>query len=829
MQVGFKNALITEMDPWAITEASDAMPTMAYPHFVGSGLLGVGLDASGLQSLPDCLGPYYQPPFAPFHYNQGDLYVLHEGMISSHLWRDEELATGIKATDRPEAGPQVLRNYMPLGQLRHAIEFGGVAYAGADLRRAASFWHRRWSLRQATVSTGFALGADRNPVASVRLDVFAPYGGQSVYLCLRRTAASIDAPMTWTVSLPLLTRAGLALFDQPDEHVVGRRTLLARIGRDSAYAPAEPYAVVYGVACAGGEVAVGKDGWTVTFTGSLAEAQTTWLRMDFVRLAGQSLRHADRRRHELEAQLERFTLDDALQAHAGHVADWEAFWTDAADVVVDADADAPEQVRRSWLMHLSQYLLRCGNEPSMGGNVQGLLAHQNGWKASSFHDHHYIVDAMARSNLWPQACAHVQWTRRVMQPHGRPFPWMMTYDGVPTVAPEQDRAPMSDANRALLAVRVLELTGGDERRTMLRTCVWPILQRVAEHLLDEWLVEESDGLHLRGVENDVVGEPPLEDEPGTLAMFTTVLLKAAQYAAELGHSDAADRFEAAARRLVLPMRDGRYLPRRGGSGRCSVWFECAYYIAEARRFLDHQAWLDCTDSHGRRMTCNYAWLNGAAASSHIRADQPDWAEQFLIDTIRHRAHGPGYFEEVTPTGRYALPPLITAHGAFVTACLEQLVLPDFWDGRKLWLGRGLPAALLARGVRFAHIRAQRGLLVSGQWRTDALDAELRNTSDQAVPIELSLRLPAGIGLWMRTTVNDRPVQPRGQGASLWLDLDIPPRQTARVRVEPAPATPIEPVEDLRPAPAGSPHANRLMNTRDHCSSPSPEASGRRTG
>jgi len=52
----FKDSQVTKLDAWTVCEEADAMPAVCYPAFVGTGRVGVGLDAAGLQSLPESLG-----------------------------------------------------------------------------------------------------------------------------------------------------------------------------------------------------------------------------------------------------------------------------------------------------------------------------------------------------------------------------------------------------------------------------------------------------------------------------------------------------------------------------------------------------------------------------------------------------------------------------------------------------------------------------------------------------------------------------------------------------------------------------------------------------
>ena len=112
----FKDSNVTSITPWTVIEESEAMPWVNYPALIGTGLVGVGLDAAGLQSLPDTLTTYFKCDAAPFHNTQCDLYVLHEGMISEHLWQSEVKHTG-RDLKEGEYCYGLKRNLMPLGYI----------------------------------------------------------------------------------------------------------------------------------------------------------------------------------------------------------------------------------------------------------------------------------------------------------------------------------------------------------------------------------------------------------------------------------------------------------------------------------------------------------------------------------------------------------------------------------------------------------------------------------------------------------------------------------------------------------------------------------------
>ncbi len=215
-----------------------------------------------------------------------------------------------------------------------------------------------------------------------------------------------------------------------------------------------------------------------------------------------------------------------------------------------------------------------GNDYSFGGTIQYLLFHQNGWGACNFHDHHYIVDGLARNNLWNEAVSNLLWMKRVMRPEGRPFPWMIRYDGQSGVPPQNDRAPMSDANRALLAMRIYELAG-QGRDQLLRDATYPILRNVADAGLRDWFYERDGKLLFRGVETDVMGDRAQENDLATVLMYISVLRKAVEYSGLLAvDPDRRSAWEAVLDKWGPEVNEaGRYVPTLGAStrSRANCW------------------------------------------------------------------------------------------------------------------------------------------------------------------------------------------------------------------------------------------------------------------
>jgi len=535
-------------------------------------------------------------------------------------------------------------------------------------------------------------------------------------------------------------------------------------------------------------------GLTATMAGPMDVEQTGLLRFDFRRFADVPQPTAIRQsppvadapadRDALEKECAAFTAAAFEKARDAHAADTKKFWFSVADIEVAGDD--PFELRRRYLLHMSQYLSRCIDDYGLGGTAQFVLNHQNGWGASSFHDQHYIVDGLTKAGLYESAYRHAYWAAKVMKSTGRPFPWMMTYDGTPTVAPERDRAPMSDSNRALLNCRIYEFAG-TEKDALLREAVYPVVRRVAQFALSDWFVRQADGkLIFRGVESDVMGDEANVHDAGTYVTYLSVLRKAVEYSRRLGvDADLRAAWQAVIDEVKPDVIQGRYLPHVGADMAHRgdpCWLKNLYFVAEAREYLDDTIYAATRDYAGPLVMCNVVWIGFAAACSEIRLGRPDRAEQFFVDSFERRTHGPGYFEEVMPPmGRAATPPFASAHGGHLAAACEQVVVSDFWRPR-VWIGRGLPSRMRAKTVTFRNLRARDGLLVSGVSAPRSLEVELTHTGP-AQTMELELSIPACGGNVIRVTHNGREVEHEFGGEVVRLNVELKPGETHRLRVE----------------------------------------------
>jgi hypothetical protein len=770
----FKDSYIISMTPWRIIEASESMPRIAYPAYIGTGKVGIGIDAGGLQGLKDQLRGQRFNLVPPYNVTQADLYVLHDGMISELLYQDELRLTGVKQ-DFPEYGMK--NNFMPFGFLAQTFRVDNKEITGDDLYSSSRQWKRDWNLQQGILRTSYVL----NERYYIEIEMFAPYGGETVYCKLTRQAVRRGRGPAdnnnkeffgWDVALPFKTRNGMPVFDEANAVKTGKRTILATVTEKSSYKPSEKYGFLYGVAADKAEILLNRDGIILKTQAPVSETGVTYLRLDFRKLTGEQISRSGSISTDLENELSGFNAQMYQEALNKHISDYASFWSNTADIeVIGGNAF---ETKKRFMLHMSQYMLRNGNDYSCGGTLQFLFMHNNGWGACNFHDHQYIVDGLARSNVWNEALSNLKWMKQVMRTDGRPFPWMMRYDGGPGAKPERDRAPMSDANRALLAMRIYELAG-QGRDVLLREQVYPIIRAVVEMSLKDWFYEKDNRLFFKGVETDVMAQSAIENDLATVLAYITLIKKAISYSEYLGvDEDRRKAWQDLINRWKPEMTGtGMYAPRAGATqnARAGTWLCISEYIAECHNYLDPEILKAMNDNGQPVVRGNIPWISFAAASSEMRLNRPDRAQQFFIDNINHRIHGPGYFEENVFAGGGGVPaPYASAHGSHLVAACEQVLMSDFWSHR-IGIGTGMPSEMRMQSLSFHSLRGRDGVMVSGTSTPKKLEVNLHHTGDP-VKMEVIMKIPSQLGPILRVSIDGQPVSYTFKGEEVLVNVQL---------------------------------------------------------
>ena len=739
----FPDSRVTAYDRWTIRESAEGLPDNILPAFVGSGRLGAGLDASGLQNL-DCRvadGPRYT---GLDWQHKDDLYVFHEGMIADHITRG---------------------NLMPLGRLLYTLEVDGEL---VDERHSAVVWTREVDLRRACVRTTLSL---REGVA-IRIDAFAPHGEGRLLACIEvRSTDGRPHFVRLAPELALTLRArngGGAILDR----VLGLGSSSGAAWLSGSVASSGPRRSHedYRVRCS---LAVSAPARAFASPEGL-RGEVAW------RLLRRPRRLAVEWRFEAPhaaAQTERpvsLTMERFRAAKREHEADWRRFHERSADIRVGDPL-------REMLFRNSLYVMRSGSTFASGVPLQFLLFHPENWYGCTFWDLVFAADALVRCGHADQAVRAARWLQKVMSPVGRPFHWLTRYDGSSAMpAGQVDSGYMVNASHAMTAIRAYEAAGD---RALLREVVYPIVRTVAEYAVADRMVREGDRWIGAGAGLDA--NTPLEvNDTYSATWFGVILRKAAEYARALGVDNARrEEWQSVARGLWLERgpdgyHQSRSTPRPGG------WVSMLLYPTEALPLLDVQVFRRnrarqsfLFDYHVFQPWC-YFWH--AVSDLRLGSEHRQLAQDHIEEGIR-AVYGPGYFSEILPAGVSVegLPPYLSAHSSYLAATAEQLVGGDVWSD-VVRVFEQAPDAWLRRPLRFAGLCTPRGVEVSGHWQPGHEVACMLRGRGRVL---LRLRAPqAGAVL----TVGGRPTPVSWDGAIACLEMRLDASRWTEVRIRARP-------------------------------------------
>lgn len=694
----FSDSKAVYVSRWRVVEESNDLPMEIMPAYIGSGLIGLGVDASGLQGLDSRL--HLNPKFGkPEWSHADDIYVFHERMISSHITPN---------------------NLMPLAYLAYSLVIDGK---NVDIADSTIRWTRETNLRDASVRTVIRLRSG----VELSIFVFSPYRSSTVWV--KFGSRSIDGKKHALTLRPemrirLRQRSGSGQILEKTAKITSAGQKAYLTGQITAKSPAKPhedYKVTYGIVGPAGAKAQANDsGLSLSIDLSAGVKQNTSdVSFEFYSSAAKDKSAA---RHG--------NLDDALREHK---ADWAKFYDSGAQIFIG-------NPRREFLYNNSLYLLRSGSTYRSGLPLEILLFHPENWYGATFWDTDFVLDGFIKANQLDPSLRMLKWFNQTVRPTGRPFPWMMWYDGK-SAAPEGsiDNAVFVSASHAMCGIRLYETTGDID---LLKSEVYPLVRRVAVYAAEEGFTREGNHYIQTGAGGDM-NTPPQLNDTYTAVWLATVMKKAAEYSELLETDDALRaKWNEITEGLKLEYEKNYYVMSRN-SPYVNGWVPMLLYPTEAAPMIDMELMRNTRNlSRGvDRERFSQPWVAFWQAASDLRMghDHADAAERSIAIGVEY-THGPGYFAEGLVRGQpiEGLPPYVTAHGSYLTASAEQLAIGSIWSNQ-IGLFVNLPTKLKHARVSFERIRTANGALVSGRYTPKIITAELSGSGKY----RLGVIAPAG--------------------------------------------------------------------------------------
>lgn len=659
----FPDSKVKSITAWQVIEESNGLPEEIFPAYIGSGKIGIGIDASGMQNLDCKIGMEKRYTGVRFE-TKDELYIFAEGMVSSHYYPV---------------------NLMPLGYMRYELSIDGKPI---NIRESVTSWRRVVNIREAVVDTELVFKQ------GIKLNItsFTPQEKHQAFF-------KFQAESTDNISHTLIIRPQISLKLRERDgggdildsitninHNVNHASLSGKVLKNGKHSALEDYLLNYSVDGPNAWVNEKSIGTEINLK---AESQPF---SQTVRFCIGEIEKAQ-------------TYSNALR---NHTQDWGNFYGSGANISTNRPI-------RDFLFYNSLYLLRIGSTYNNGMPLEFLLFHPENWHACTFWDLSFMTDAMVKSNNLKQSRNIVSWLNKIAAPTGRPFHWMTLYNGesgMPVTS--VDSGLGVNASHAMSAIRYFETTGDVE---FLKSTVYPLLRKTSVYIAEERLIKEGDHYIGAGAGIDA-NTPLLVNDTFSTAWFGVVLKKTAEYARLLGVDDRERaKWNEIADNIQLSTYERGYKYSRDWPY-SDGWVWMLLYPTEAMPLLDMKLFAK------NREYLNYEnlgqpWVYFWQASSDYRAqlNLADSCEKYIDRGIEY-TRGPGYFMEgVTGGAMEGLPPYASAHASYVVASIEQMVLSSIWN-KDIEIFTNLPSSLQDRRIDFKNIRTSKGVMVSGVYTPD---------------------------------------------------------------------------------------------------------------
>jgi len=705
----FKDSTVTDFTRWTLTEQSDVLPMNIFPAFIGSGYIGVGLDASGMQVL-DCRISQLEKYRKPAHNHTDDLYVFHERMISDHL---------------------TAKNLMPLGFLHYELEIDQIPIA--QLQTDVIGWRRTVDLKKASVETHLVLKQG----VGLTITAFMPHESSCIYF--RFTTQSTDGQshtvkIVPSLRLHLRERSGFPekpIFEQIEHSVHSERfaSLTGIVNPSDKSSPLEHYSVLYGV----GAFPAGQSAISDRSIGRRLEmrANAESQNCDILFYIGSSAIGRANTENMLSA-FEEFESKGFDRIFENHKANYADYYQTAAQLFL-------EDAKRELLFNNSLYLFRNGCSFQNGIPLQLLLFHPEPWFGSTFWDTVFAIDGLLLSNDLQSPQRTVEFLSKAVKPDGRPFPWIVRYDGSSAVPSDWvDSGYLVNLSHATTAIKYYEVT---KDNACLEKTVFPLLQRVADYIVSERLIAEDDHYIGAASGHDVNADLHLNETYTTL-WGAVILRKTAEYAQLLNLCpEKRDEWLRISRRIRLDKGENGYYQSRTAQ-KPGNWVSMLLYPTEGYPFVDlnifkvnreRQCFLNDYAELGQHQPWVYFWQ--ACSDMRMGQERAERVEELIREGIEF-VYGVGYFSEIAPLRINTLtgmPPYISAHGAYLAASTQQWVRGSIWDNT-IELFADISRERRQRTIRFERIRTYQGVLVSAEYTPNFIKAVFEGSGDYVLKV-----------------------------------------------------------------------------------------------
>ena len=728
---------VTDITRESVFESSARMPGDIHPLLLGSGELGIAIDATGLQGL-NCWMNQLPDTQSIMHVDDAtnwNLYIHRDEALSQHHCQQDQ--GGYKN--------------MPCGWLDYVLTIDGVEYGPRGLLHQACNWSRRFTPRKGLAEIAYDIGG-------VRVGLWCGMRLHGVQLDLHVTCESVDLrphEINLTVRCwqtlrdgRMLTTAGVTT--ACDDSLVFRRWNGCT---GNSCAPLyQPIEVNWAIAAHG----TADYAHTPEHISSTCSGNGSRLDAAFCILSG-SDRDGTAERGIIESRVREFRRKPPCDVLNDATRSWQAYFDEGAEVWIG-------EPDKEYLVLMAQYVLRAGGSYHAGA-LLGTIWTQT-FMGGTFPDVQNAVDGLLRTGHTGPVRDFITWLARTCRPAGRPNYHVTYYDGTPAGTDEE--AIFGVFHYAALVTRLFEYHKDPDD---LRDVVLPFLEKNCRWMLDDKLQKTGDVWQMKGTMAGDAHLPPEDIRDNTEIFFciTAVLWHYSRYSAMLNVDNATAR---EARSFVKDVTARG--PLRYDASMCHRFFNWIPYLLNRVDVIDHDSlrpFFEGRYPEGGRVVVDYQpWGNFATGASSVIVGCVDEALAELQDGMLY-VSGAGYFDESPYEMRGGgFAPYPSGTGSFLS-----FITSMFADGRNasvdIQVGLGLAKRWRHNRLRWKGIHTINGAVVSGVYSPYSMDVTVESTR----PREAEILVPARVeGEPIVVRVNDRRIEP--------VDLSVSPR-SVRVQLD----------------------------------------------
>lgn len=717
-----------------IFEEASRLPDDIYPALIGSGEIGLGLDATGLQGM-NCRTRQYRDTMSLVYGTpvvQDDLSIRRDSALSKH-----DLACD------PLWNPETNFLNLPSGWLDYTLDIDGESYDTVRLVAEGTQWRRQFSPLTGIVETSFRLG-------QVELTWQVGVAPGAVEIDFSFDAASLDGrsrAIALTVRCHQTARSGLALATGGMETTVADGMIFRAwdASNETSTAPVfEPIRVTWGLACYDDAQYTAEETCIAVRREARGERMTSAFRL----VTGSDRNGTETQEYAVQ-RMRVFRAGSPLAALNAIAAAWQEYFAGGADVHVG-------DPYKEYLVLQAQYLMRGGCGWHHGIPMSTLWT--QAITPANYWDSFFTADGMLRAGHVDLVRSLCQWLMGSVLPTGRPHYWMTYYNGVPVEANDE-------AYQVILAYSgiMMRLYSCTRDRKDLEGFAYPYLRRVAAFAFDEVLTKSDAGWHLYGqVAHDVdTGANVAKEQAGMLLWVVVCIAKCAEYATELGIDDD----------LMAKCRevDAYFRANPIDLSNPGMWSSWLPYLTAAEPLADYASWGRFMRGQLEATTGKFLgnpWGNFTVATSLSMVGQPDLALEMQDDGF-NSISGLGYIDEVTYEnhgGGWA--PFPTSTGPWLASMMIQFAHGTLWDD-EVGICTNLSKRYAAQYLRWRNVLTLNGVRVSGAYDPHHLEV----TVETARPRRVRLRIPYRIaGEMLHVQCNGKPVNFTEVGETVLLDV-----------------------------------------------------------